>query len=146
MTLQCGEKLFFEGKREDFKITDDDVKRFVESWVKLRYTWTEFDPQKVLDAVGPLSTQDLQNKLKPVLQKTKVDATKPNQKFEITVTNIRVTLAAKEAVASFDTIVRLNGFPIVVPGEVSLEIIQGMPTKWNYLGLYVNGVIEHEVK
>lgn len=161
----CGEKILHDGRREKPKITDDDVKSLIEQWIKLRYTWREFDPEKIAATVAPLSTEGLQEKLKAVLGKQGMQATASrqgttlaaksatppagsnafrNQSVQQSVVNIEITLGEHEAVASFDRVIRIGGIPFVLPSQVAFQIIQGPPTHWNSLGLYVNGVIEKE--
>jgi hypothetical protein len=145
---KCNAKSFYEGNRTNIKVTDDDVKAFIEGWIRLRYTWTEYDPEKIVRAIAPMTTEGLQEKLKDQLNKKAAEAAKNGkaQKIETSVANIKVTLSDKDAVASFDQIVRINGIPIVVPSEIAFQIVQEIPTQWNPLGLYVNGVLEREEK
>jgi hypothetical protein len=144
---RCGVKNFFEGKRDAVKITDTDVKEFAEEWIKLRYTWSDFDPDKIAKRVEPISTEGFKQKLIELLTKKGAQGKDQKaQKLEEIAANIRITLTDKEVLAIFDRIVRINGIPIVVPSEVSLQVIQGSVSNWNPLGLYVNGVVEHEDK
>lgn len=148
ITERCDSKTFYEGRRQNIQLTDEDVKSFIENWIALRYSWVEFDPNQIIRAIGPVTTNGLQEKLKDQLQKKVVEAAKSgkSQKIEQSVINIKVTLSEKDAVAAFDQIIRINGIPIIVPSEVAFQIIQDGPTKWNPLGLYVNGVLEREEK
>ena len=57
VTEECGEKVFHDGRREKLKITDEDVKRFIEQWLAFRYTWREYDAEKISRSVAPLSTE-----------------------------------------------------------------------------------------
>lgn len=143
---KCGNRIVQEGKREALQVTDSDVVDFIEQWVRLRYTWTSAAPDKVLRAIEPISTKGLQSKLADTLAKRQAKQTpgQKEQKIEEIATNVRVTLTEKEALAAFDRIVRINGIPIVIPSEVSLQITEGRRTHWNPFGLYVNGVLEHE--
>lgn len=161
VALDCnGGKSFLAGRREKVNLTDDDVKRFIEEWVRLRYTWNAFDPDKIVKAVAPLSTDGLQEKLKELLGKKTsapsaaqaqttsgtAQSTAGNQSLEEDISHVRVLLTDKDAIASFDRILRINGIPLIIPSEVSLQIIQSTPTHWNLAGLFVNGVIEHDEK
>lgn len=157
VTESCGEKTFFEGKREKLKITDEDVTTFIERWVTLRYSWSEFNAEKIIKAIAPLTTDGLQERLKDLLGKkapanakagttTQATPALKDQQIAEHVAELQVTLSDHEAVAAFDRIVRINGIPVILPSQVSLQIIQGPVTRWNRLGLYVNGVIEHDEK
>lgn len=59
---------------------------------------------------------------------------------------INVSVTDKEVVAQFDRVIRLKGLPLISVTQISLQILKDSPNKWNPLGLYVNGLIEHEVK
>lgn len=145
---ECGEKTFLDSKREAIKVTDEDVKAFIAAWIGSRYTWTEYEPDRLVREIAPTTTEGLISKLKEQLGKKAAQDTKEGkvQKIEESVMNIRVTLSEKDAVADFDRIVRINSIPIVVPSQVALQVVQGSATKWNRLGLYVNGVVERDEK
>jgi hypothetical protein len=143
---ECGNKSFFEGHREKVKITDDDVKAFIENWVKARYSWSDLEIEKMVRSISPISTDGLQQKLKDQLGKKKPTPAGKDQKIEESVANIQVTLTDKSAIAHFDRIVRINGTPLIVSSEIALEVIEGGVTQWNRLGLYVNGVVERDDK
>lgn len=143
---ECGNKSFFDGHREKVKITDDDVKEFIGTWVKARYSWSDLEVDKMVRAIAPISTDGLVQKLKEQLGKKKPGPSEKDQKIEESVTNIQVTLTDKSATATFDRIVRINGTPLIVPSEVALEVIQGDVTQWNRFGLYVNGLVERDDK
>ena len=143
---KCDDKSFFQGRYQILKVTEPDVKRFIENWISLRYAWSEFDPDKIIRNIEPWSTQGFTEKLRDLFGKKKKSQDPKPQKIEESVTNIKVNLGDREALATFDQIVRINGIPIVVPSEVSMQIIQGSSTRFNPLGLYVDGLIEHEEK
>lgn len=143
---KCQDKVFIESSREPLKLTDDDIRRFISQWVKLRYTWKWSDMPAVLRAIEPVSTEGFRERIKDYLGKKQGQPGAKDQQVEESVANIEVTVTEKDATASFDRIVRINSIPIVIPSQVSLQIVQGRTNKWNPLGLYVNGIIEHEDK
>jgi hypothetical protein len=138
-------KRYFEGIRQPIKITDDDVKETIEDWIALRYTWDEFDPEKIIRSIAPLTSEGLREKLKDVLEKQNAHSPK-EQQLEEQVSRVRVVLGQTDATASFDVVMRINGIPLVVPSEMTIQVIQGSSTRWNPRGLYINGVIDHEQK
>lgn len=143
---KCDEKTFHEGSRQPIKLGDDDIRRFIERWIRLRYTWKSPDSGAMLRAIEPVSTDGFRSKVSEFLAKQKTTQGGKEQQVEESVANIEVALSEKDAIASFDRIVRINGIPIVVPSQVSLQIVQGKINRWNPLGLYVNGALEHEDK
>lgn len=138
-------KIFFQGRHEHVAVTDEDIKAFIATWVTARYTWTQLDQNSIIRGIEPISTNGFLTKLSDQLGKRKLDL-KEGQKLEEIAVNVRPVVNQKEALASFDRIVRINEIPIVVPSEVALDIVQGKRTRWNPLGLYVNGIVEHEKK
>ena len=143
---KCQDKVFIEGSREPLKLSDDDIRRFIRQWIKLRYTWKSSDTAAVVRAIEPVSTEGFRERIKDYLNKKQVQPGAKSQQVEESVANIEVIVTEKDATASFDRIVRINSIPIVIPSQVSLQIVQGRTNKWNPLGLYVNGAVEHEDK
>jgi hypothetical protein len=139
------EKRYFEGRRQPVKITDDDVKATIEDWITLRYTWEAFDAEKIIRNISPLTTEGLREKLKDTLEKQSAHSPK-EQQLEEQVSRIQVVLGQSDAEAHFDLVMRINGIPLIVPSEITIQVIQGSATRWNERGLYINGVIEHEQK
>lgn len=142
---ECDSTVYYQGSKESLQVKEEDIKRFIEKWVALRYTFTDAGMQQLLRGIEPYTTRGLVEKVKASLEKRKSQTPK-DQKIEEYPTQIRSQLTEKDALASFDRVVRINGIPIVVPSEVSLQLVEGEQTQWNPLGLYVNGVIEHEEK
>ena len=60
------------------------------------------------------------------------------------IAHIKVKISEKEIIVTFDKIFHIASIPLVVPTQVSVQIINGATTKWNPMGLYVNGILEHE--
>lgn len=143
---ECGGKSFFDSKREEIKIGDDDISRFVETWVSLRYTWDSNDPERMFRSIEPISTDGFKEKLKGSLGKKKSDKKSKEEELQESVANVEVTITEKDAIAAFDRIVKIKGIPLVIPSQVSLQIVRGKVSRWNPLGLYVNGALEHEDK
>ena len=142
---QLGRKEFYEGHPEPLRLTDEDVKSVIEQWIRLRYDWSELDPEEIARSIGPLSTEGLQAKIRELLSKQKAHSP-PEQRLAEAVSGIEVSLGEHDAEASFDLILRVNGIPLVVPMQVSFQVEKGTPTRWNPTGLWVNGVVEQEQK
>jgi hypothetical protein len=142
---RAGQKEFFEGRRAPIQITDDDVKSVIEQWIRLRYEWREYLPEQIARNIGPISTEGLQAKIRDLLIKEKAHSP-PEQHLAETVSGIDVKLEDHDASASLDLILRVNGIPLVIPTELSFQVIRDTPSRWNPTGLLVNGVIEKEQK
>ncbi len=139
------DKTFITGKRSEISITENDIKEFVTKWITLHYKWIEFDPETIIRNIEPITTAGLKEKLKKDFGEQKAQNTS-DKSIEQNVSNVLVTLTDNEAIGTFDRIIRINGIPLVTPVEVALNIVQGSKTRWNPLGLYINGITEHEDK
>ena len=138
---QDGLKTYLQGKREKQTISDSDIESFVEMWIRARYEWSSYEPDHVAKAIAPVSSDGLQEKVRSQMAKGAAGACK-GQTVEQTVSGVKVKASENEISATFDRVIRINGIPIVVPLEVTLEVIKGRSTRWNPIGLYVNGVTE----
>ncbi|MFP5519908.1 MAG: hypothetical protein ACLGGX_08390, partial [Bdellovibrionia bacterium] len=49
--------------KEDLKPTKESVEKLVAEFVKLKYEWSEFNPEKIIKGLEPLATEGLQQKL-----------------------------------------------------------------------------------
>lgn len=143
VTINDGRKQFFEGKRQNLPITEKDVEDFVHSFIGIVYQWENLKPEEIMNAGAPLMTEGLYEKLKSQLENrtTKEFAGKT---LSQSVTNLKVKVTDQSVVASFEKILRLNGVPLIIPSELELGIIRGSASKFNPLGLFVNGITEHE--
>lgn len=130
-------------ERSDIKPTKESVEELVSDFIKVRYEWNSFQPQDIVKKLEPYTTESLRAKLLEEFGKKGVQ-NKPGESIEQAVARIRPDVSEKAVLATFDRILRINGVPVVVPMEVSLLLSEGPKTFFNPMGLYVNGLIEHE--
>lgn len=130
-------------ERSDIKPTKESVAELVTEFIKNRYEWESFEPQVIVKKLEPYTTEGLRIKLIEEFGK-KGFQNKPNNSIEQSVARIRPDISDKAVLATFDRILRINGVPVVVPTEISLLLSEGPKTYFNPIGLYINGVIEHE--
>jgi len=141
--LEKYRKEFFSGERKSIEITEADVSRFSEEFVRLRYTWGKYNIPFIINNISPFVTSGLRKKLEKALEKGK--ATVLKQKISQRVLINKVRLDKEKVHVSVDRIIKVGEkVKVVNPLDVSLNIIQGSTNKWNHLGLYVNGITEHE--
>lgn len=133
--------LFVE--KSDVKPTKESVAELVEDFVKARYEWENFEPQVIVKKLEPYTTEALRTKLFEEFGK-KGFQNKPGDSVEQSVARIRPDVSDKAVLATFDRVLRINGIPVVVPTEISLLLSEGPKTFSNPMGLYINGVIEHD--
>ncbi|MCI5072647.1 hypothetical protein MRY82_06895 [bacterium] len=120
-----------------------DLKDFIQKFVKQRYTWAEFDPQKLVYNLRPMITKRFSKDLVAYLGKDKAK-NKQGETIEQYVTRIKPIVTDTAAFAVFDRILRINDIPIIVPVQLRLNIIQGRKTRFNPFGFYVDKIMEFE--
>lgn len=130
-------------EKTDVKPTKESVAELVEDFVKARYEWENFEPQVIVKKLEPYTTEALRTKLFEEFGK-KGFQNKPGDSVEQSVARIRPDVSDKAVLATFDRVLRINGIPVVVPTEISLLLSEGPKTFSNPMGLYINGVIEHD--
>lgn len=139
------EVIRYHSTRKNNPIGKNEIKRFVKTFIKANYEWKKFERKKMLFNIRPFVTDDFYSL---VSKNSKKKVAKPDgeDKFSQYVGEINVSVTDKEVVAQFDRVIRLKGLPLISVTQISLQILKDSPNKWNPLGLYVNGLIEHEVK
>lgn len=137
------EKRYHQTERKRESITEKDVENFVLDFLEQLFTWEQLSPETILRQVSPLATSSLLERIRQELvQKTEKEFKGKNLSQEIVGLKIRVT--PKEVIASFDKVLKINGVSLVIPAQMGFSIISGSPTRWNPMGLYVNGLTEYE--
>ncbi|MBX3034589.1 MAG: hypothetical protein KF865_11750 [Bdellovibrionaceae bacterium] len=137
------DKHYRQTERKADSITEKDVENFVREFMDQLFTWEKLSPEVILRQVSPLVTSGLLDRISLELsQKAEKDFKGKTLSQEIVGVSIKVT--PKEVIASFDKVLKINGVSIVIPSQMSFNIIRGGSTRWNPMGLYVNGLIEHE--
>lgn len=128
---------------ESISATKESVAELVSLFVSLRYEWPNFNPEQIIKNIEPLTTEGLRSKLLLEFGK-KSHQNKEGSSIEQVVARVRPDVSEKAVLATFDRILRVNGVPIAVPTEISLSLVEGPKTAVNPIGLYINGVIEHD--
>lgn len=138
-----GEKDFVEGQRQEVVIEKSDIERFVRSFIHARYSWEAFNTQNILKSVRPYVVEGFYRKLANDLKKDK-DRTIQGKSIKQVVADIKVDISEKDVVASFFKLLIVEGIPLPIVSQVSFQLAKGTATKGNPLGMYVNGIVEHE--
>jgi hypothetical protein len=139
------EVIRYHSTRKNNPIGKNEIKRFVKTFIKANYEWKKFERKTMLFNIRPFVTDDFYS-LVSKNSKKKVVRPDGEDKFSQYVGEVNVSVTDKEVVAQFDRVIRLKGLPLISVTQISLQILKDSPNKWNPLGLYVNGLIEHEVK
>lgn len=137
------EKSYRQTERKSDSITEKDVEKFVREFLEQLFNWNQLTPEVIIRQVSPLVTSGLLERIRLELwQKAEKDFKGKTLSQEIVGVNVKVT--PKEVIASFDKVLKINSVSIVIPSQMAFNIIRGGSTRWNPMGLYVNGIVEHE--
>jgi len=143
VVLNHKERIWVESEKKDVPIEREEVVEIIKRFIEKRYQWKKLNLDEVLHHIQPITTSGLLDKIKDdLLLFIKNDLSK--KKFEQAVANIDVKISEHAVIASFDRVIRVDGLPLVAPLQLSLELIRGSRTRFNPIGLYINGIIEHK--
>jgi len=143
VVLDSEEKHYAQSERKTDSITEKDVESFIRDFLKQMFNWESLAPDAITRQVSPLVTPGLLDRIRQELtQRTEKDF--KGKTLSQAIANVRITVSEKNVVAIFDKVLRIDGVPLVVPSEVAFNLERGSQTRWNPMGLYVNGLIEHE--
>jgi hypothetical protein len=137
------ERIWVESEKKDVPIEREEIVEIIKRFIEKRYQWKKLNLEDVLHHIQPITTSGLLDKVKDDLVLfIKNDLSKKN--FQQAVANIEVKVSKSSITASFDRVIRVDGLPLVAPLQLSLELIRGSRTRFNPVGLYINGIIEHQ--
>ena len=140
---RSGNYTFVQGEARSAPLTADNIKRFVESYIGLAYQWDSLDPVKITKNITPLVTDDFRSQELSQLNVEKIK-TFAGKTVKQSIAGLAVQISKNSTIATFDIVLRVDNVPLVVPTQVELELVQGDKTRWNPLGLYVNGETIHD--
>lgn len=150
------EKLSFKSIRKEISITEKEIKKLVEKFIRRRYEWDKFNLDVVMSNLSPLISSGLKSKIADDLAKE--EKTAKNQAFSQYIGRINITIdEAHNIVGSFDKILRIHNkitsatgdtpiekIPLLSEAQIMVKVIKGAVTEENPLGLYINGVMSYE--
>lgn len=128
---------------KEFKIDEEQIRRFVTEYLYLYHRWEKLDPEQILKQIGPFTTEGLLEKVQILLNQRR-DRDFKGREVSQDIAHLKIQVSEKEIVASYDKVLHVSSIPLVVPSQTSLQIVSGAATQWNPMGLYVNGIVEHE--
>lgn len=149
-----GEKLSYRSRAKEIIITEEEIKKLVENFIKRRFEWDKFSVDMVMENLSPLLSSGLKSKLEEDL--VKEEKTNKNQSFSQYVGNISIAIDTdNNIVGSFDKILRIHTnaagdsdlpvkIPLLAEAQVMVKVVKGLVTFENPLGLYINSVINYE--
>jgi hypothetical protein len=137
------DKHYYQSERKSDSITEREVERFVRDFLEQMFNWNSLSPEVILKQVAPFVTDGLANRIRQELT-LRAEKDFKGKTLSEGITNIKVQVTEKAVLASFDKVLRIDGLPLVVPTQMAFNIIRGTSTRANPIGLYVNGLIEHD--
>ncbi|MBF0362736.1 MAG: hypothetical protein HQK49_17085 [Oligoflexia bacterium] len=157
-----GHKIW-NAKYESLAITKDDINDLIRNFILARYEWSEFNIDKIADGIRPFVSEGLFKQIKKDLQNqqfkeinapneyggnNEASGNEKNRKLPKSINErvliSKIDIGDKSIIADFDRVIGIEGVKIVSSTQIALEIIEGEVTYKNPLGIYINGVTEHE--
>ncbi|MCY4524837.1 MAG: hypothetical protein OXB84_08865 [Halobacteriovoraceae bacterium] len=139
------QKTFTTGKRQKVAISEKEIATFVKKFIDLRYRWEGFNSQKIVARIAPLSTKSFKNALLRKLNGRKFKKIRTKKISQIPI-EPKVYFSKGKVIASFDKLVKMDGVSLVAQKQVLFILQKGNKTPWNPMGIYIDGVVEHEQK
>jgi hypothetical protein len=140
-----GERIGYIGEKKELVITEKEIKEFVRTFIKRRYEWSKFSPELIASNLSNLTNSNLTKKIIKNLKKEEEQL--KGQKVQQYIGKIVVSIDSKnQIVGTFDKILRIGNIPLLSEAQVLIGIVKGLVTKTNKLGLYINSVVNYEVK
>ncbi|MBF0300317.1 MAG: hypothetical protein HQK51_16475 [Oligoflexia bacterium] len=163
---------FWSAKYENITMTKVDIENLVKNFILTRYQWNEFDIDKIVGGLKPWVNEGLLKQIRKDLQNQKVrddsantadgidnngngngngNSGNRNAKNKDLAKSIkqrilieRVDVGDQAVIVDFDRVIEIGGIKVLASTQIAVEISEGEVTYRNPLGLYINGVIEHE--
>ena len=145
VVIDKGEKkAFFQGKHLKAAIGKEEVEEFIKKFVVAYYSFDSFEDShslSLIKRIAPLSTRGLRHAIRNRPLKTK---DLKEKKVSQRVLDVRVYFEKNGVMASFEKLLRIEGVPFIIATQVAFKLRHEKGTHWNPMGIYVDGVIEHE--
>ncbi len=146
VALNTGEEvLYFPGQKMNVDLNEAAIERFIKRYVKMAYEWEVLDPDKITRQLAPLVTDGFREKEFLLLRQRK-EKEFVGKTVRQNVSGLTVQVTKDSTIALFDVVLRVDGIPLIVPTQISFELVRGPTTEWNPIGLYINGETLHEGK
>lgn len=148
-------KLSYQGEKREIIITDKEIKKAVEKFIKSRYEWDTFNLPEMMGNLSPLITSGLKEKIQSELTSQKDSYGSISQYVG------KMKMSVDEngnVIGVFDRIIRITGkikdnlklpslpekIPLLSEGQVMVKVVKGAITTENPLGIYINSLVNYE--
>ena len=145
VVMEKDKKTFLMGERKNIPIGQKEIESFLKKFIQLRYNWDGFIPERIIKNIAPFSTQGFKESLLSKLQGKEFKEIRGKNIRQIPV-DPRMFFEKKKVVVVFDKLIKIDGVSLVTEKQVLFILKKGKSSQWNPMGIYVNGVIEHEKK
>lgn len=134
---------YYQGRFLKVSLNEGNIKHFVEKFIDRYYNWSDLNPEVIFKNTEPFITDGLKES---TLANLKIRKEKDffGKKLQQSVAGLSVQVTKESTIAIFDVVLRVDNIPLVVPTQVSLQLVKGIQTEWNPMGLYVNSITIHE--
>ena len=145
VAIEGKRKYFLSGERKAVSIEKEDIALFIEEYIRARYHWEDFHQKTILNRVKPFVTEGFYKKLFQQLKKSDNRSIK-GKKVKQVIADVKVVVGEKSIVASFYKLLIIESIPLPVSAQIAFQLKRGARTKANKMGIYINGVIKHELQ
>jgi len=150
------EKLSFQSIRKEVSISEKEIKKLVENFIRRRYEWDKFSIDSMMANLAPIISSGLKSKIADDLMKE--EKASKYSAFSQYVGKINITIdEGNNIVGTFDKILRIHNklpsesgeipiekIPLLSEAQVMVKVVKGSVSEENPLGLYINAVINYE--
>lgn len=145
----------FVGDRREVIVTENEIKKMAEDFIKRRYEWDEYTPAEIIANLAPILTSGLKDKLTEEIKKQSESFRAVSQY----VGRVQISVDPEgNVIGAFDKVLRITGnlkndssnleaiqkIPLLSEAQVLLKIVRGAVTPENPLGIYINSVVSYE--
>ena len=134
---------FYPSERKRAPLEKQEVEQFTKQFLASLYVWDEFKSEKIARGIGPFVEIGLADKVIGT-QSQKFLKELGGKRLSQSLAFVKINVLDDRVVCSFDRVLKIEGIPLVIPTEVTLSMIEGEPTNFNPMGIYVGGIEERE--
>ena len=135
-------KRFHLGEYQKTPLGKKEIEIFLKGFIRDYYNFDRYDPRLTIKRISPFSTLGLKNALlsKPAKGFKKLQKKRVSQR----VLDIKIHFQKNQVIATFVKLLRIEKVPFLIKTQAAFKLQKGASTRWNPMGIYIDGVIEHE--
>ena len=133
---------FHLGEYRKTPLEKKEIEIFLKVFVESYYNFDRYDPKLLIKRISPFSTLGFKNALlsKPAKGFKKLQGKRVSQR----VLDVKIHFQKKRAMATFVKLLRIEKVPFLIETQAAFKLQKGASSRWNPMGIYIDGVIEHE--